>query len=380
MSIEEKVKEIYEEIIEVRRDIHANPETGMDTIETANKVCRKLDEHGIPYRRTNSNGIIADIEGKKGNRKIMLRADMDALNQNEETGLPFSSKIEGKMHACGHDLHTSMLLGAAIILNAIKDEFEGSVRIIFQPGEEIARGALHMIESGAMEGVDMGFGIHMDPLAPVNSIGVRRGPDWAAVDHFYVTVKGVGAHGATPQDGKDAIVCAASIVSNLQMLVSRECDPMKSLVITVGKFNAGSSFNIIANEAKLEGTCRSFDTDVYENLPIAFERVVNNICAAYGCEAEVVFDRVGKPLINDDEAYDVLMKSIDKVGLNLFEAKQMMIGEDFSEYSEEAKCVFAHLGSDGGYPLHSPHVNFQEEAMLKGMELEVQFVLDALSN
>ena len=378
MDLKSKIEEIYDEIVSLRREIHKYPEVGMDTVETASKVINVLEKYNIPYKRTSRNGIIADIKGKNDNKTIMLRGDMDALPQSEETGLEFSSCVAGKMHACGHDLHTSMLVGSAIILNQIKDELNGNVRIIFQPGEEIGDGALHMIDSGAMDDVDMGFGIHVDPLAKVGEIGARRGADWAAVDHFYITITGKGAHGATPQDGVDALVCAASLVSNLQMLVSRECDPMKSLVVTVGKFNAGSSFNIIAEEAKLEGTCRSFDREVYDKLPDAFDRVTRGIASAYGCEVALDYQRSTKPLINDDEAYDVLERAIKAADLNYFESKQAMIGEDFSEYAEKAKCVFAHLGADGGYPLHSPHVNFKEEAITKGIELEVQFVLEAL--
>ena len=379
MNVHEMVLEIYDEIVSLRRDIHAHPEIGMDTVETCNKVCKKLDEYDIPYRRTSMNGVIVDIDGKRGRKRVMIRGDMDALNQKEETGLDYSSKFEGRMHACGHDIHTSMLVGTAIILNKLKEEFEGSVRLIFQPGEEVSKGATHMIESGAMDGVDMGLGIHVDPLSKVGSIGVRRGADWAAVDHFILKVKGKGAHGATPHDGIDAITCAAAIITNLQMLVSRECDPMKSLVITIGKIQGGSSYNIICDEVLLEGTCRSFDKDIYDNLPEAFDRVVKNICAAYKCEAEIDFRRMAKPLINDDEAYDVLKESIDNVGLESFEASQAMIGEDFSEYCEKAKCVFAHLGSDGGYPLHSPLVDFKEEAIIKGIELEVDFALNYLN-
>ncbi len=374
------VKEIYEEIIELRRDIHAHPEVGMETVETANKICAKLDKYNIPYKRTNNNGVIAEVEGKKSNKIVMLRGDSDALNQNEKTSLPFASVYEGKMHACGHDFHTSMLVGSAIVLNKMKDEFEGKVRFIFQPGEEIADGAKHMIENGAMEDVDMGLGIHLDPLAKVGEISARRGADWAAVDHFYITISGKGAHGATPQDGIDALICAASIVTNIQTIVSREIDPMKPLVVTIGKLHSGTSFNIIAEKAELEGTCRSFDLDIYNALPSSFERIIKNIASAYNCEAEIVFNRVAKPLINNDEAYDILEKAIDKVGLSFFEAKQAMIGEDFSEYCDYAPCVFAHLGSEGGHPLHSPFVNFKEETIIKGIELEVEFALEALNS
>ena len=254
------------------------------------------------------------------------------------------------------------------------------MNFLFQPAEEISGGALHLIEEGAMENVCMGLGIHLDPLLEVGKLGARRGADWAAVDHFYIMVKGVGAHGATPQDGKDAIVAASTIVSSLQTLVSREFNPTYPLVVTVGKFHAGTSFNIIAQEAKLEGTCRSFDEEVYMHLPSAMERIVTHIAKAYGCEAEIQFDRVSKPLINSDIAFDAREEVVEKTlgKKNFVEAKLAMIGEDFSEYSQYAPCVFAHLGASGSYPLHSSYVNFQEDCMEYGIELEVEFALHIL--
>lgn len=383
MNIKEYVKDVYEDIVRIRREIHRHPEIGMDCPVTSALIQSELKKENIPFTVTDSYGVIAQIKGKKSDSDsaVMLRADMDALCIQENTDLEYKSEIEGKMHACGHDLHTAMLIGSAKVLNRISDSFSGTVRLIFQPGEEIGQGARHMIENGAMENVKMGLGIHTDPLRKVGTINAKTGPDWAAVDHFYISLKGVSAHGATPHKGKDALVAASSLVMNLQSLVSRECNPMQPLVVTVGKLNAGTAYNIIAEEALLEGTCRSFDTEVYEKLPEAFERVVNSIAKAYDIKAELKFDRASKPLINSEEAYNVLKETAYKTleSKDKFElAVPEMIGEDFSEYCELAPCVFAHLGCDAGYPLHSSYINFREEAMLTGMEIEVQFALDAL--
>ena len=382
-TIREYCRDALEETVRRRRYIHAHPETGMEVAETAAYVCAELDAMGISYRKCGDIGVIAEIKGEKAESAavVMLRADMDALAQEEKTGLPFASEIPGRMHACGHDFHTSMLLGSVSVLNRLKKEFAGTVRFIFQPGEEIGEGAVFMNEHGAMEGVDMGLGIHVDPLAPAGVLLCRRGEDWAAVDHFYITIKGVGAHGATPQDGCDAVVAAGAVVGALQSVASRECDPMKPMVLTIGMIHGGSAFNIICDEVKLEGTVRSFDQKTYDMIPEAMERIVKNVSSAYRCEGSLRYDRKIKPLVNNDEAYDMLrdaaLKVLDKPE-NWQEAKMAMIGEDFSEYCSYAPCVFAHLGADGGYPLHSPYVNFSEDALEYGIAAEVQFALDAL--
>jgi len=381
-TIQDYCNDVYDNAVRIRRTIHRHPEIGMDCPETTNFICTELERIGIPYRKTGTSGVIAEIKGTKGesDEVVMLRADMDALRTQEKTGLPFASEIEGRMHACGHDMHTAMLMGSAEILKSMQSEFAGTVRLVFQPGEEISKGAEYMITHGAMENVKMGLGIHMDPLSPVHTVSCKPGPDWAAVDHFLIRIHGTGAHGATPQNGCDATVAAAAMVMSLQTMVSRECDPMKPLVVTVGSMHSGNAYNIISEEATLEGTCRSFDEDVYEMIPEAMERIVKYIAEGYKCHAELELDRLSKPLYNDQAAYDALHESALKVmdEKNWKYAKQEMIGEDFAFFGHYAPCVFAHLGCDGGYPLHNNHVNFHEEAMKTGMALEVQFALDTL--
>ena len=376
-------EELFAEAVSLRRKIHSHPEIGMDCKKTTDLICRHLEKYNIPYRRTGEAGVIADIKGTKGSSDsiVMLRADMDALNLEEKTGLAYASEIPGRMHACGHDLHTAMLLTTARILMENRNELEGSVRLLFQPAEEIGTGADYMLPFGAMDGVGLGLGIHMDPLSPVGTLKSRIGPDWAAVDRFYIKIHGSGAHGATPHKGSDAAIATASIAMNLQTMVSRECDPMKPLVVTIGKMTAGTAFNIIASEGYLEGTCRSFDEDVWQMIPGAMERIARHTAESFRCTAEVKVDRPIKPLVNSEFAYNVLKKAALKVldDPALFgECKQEMIGEDFAVYTEHAPCVFAHLGCDGGYPLHSNYVNFNEEAMRTGIAAEVQFVLEGL--
>ena len=383
MEIKKLCDEVYEEIVQIRRKIHSYPEVGIYCPKTIDLICSYLDQLNIDYRRLEDRGVIADIKGKPADKIVMLRADMDALDILEETGLDFSSEIEGKMHACGHDLHIAMLLGSAKILSEHKDEFKGTVRLLFQTGEEISSGAKYLIDNGALEGVSMGLGIHMDPLSKTGKVSSRIGPDWAGVDEFTIVVNGDSGHGAMPHKTNDATVAAASIIMNLQTMVSRKCNPLLPLVVSIGEVHSGSAYNIISGKAVLRGTCRSFDKEVYDMIPEVLEQICKNIATALGCQAEIDFKRTGKPLINDEKAFNILKQSAEKV-LNdpndFFVCDMAMIGEDFSEYANRIPCVFAHLGADGGYPLHNCHINFAEEAMKTGMALEVQFALDVLND
>ena len=385
MEIRKRCEEIYEDVVKIRRKLHQHPEIGMELKETVDIVCEELDRLGINYRRLKDGGVIADIEGERGisSRKVMLRADMDALKVEEETGLPFASLNQGRMHACGHDMHTAMLLGTARLLQENRKEFSGTARLLFQGGEEVSDGALFLIENEALDGVETGMGIHMEPFAPVGVLKAKAGPDWAAVDRFTITVKGKGGHGALPHENCDAIVAACSIVTNLQTMVSREIDPMRSLVVTVGSLHAGTSYNIIAETAVIQGTCRCFDQDIYDAIPEMLERISTNTAAALKCSAELKLERLCKPLYNDETAYERLKRAAVKVldkEEDFQKAEPAMLGEDFAEYASRIPCVFAHLGGNGQYPLHSSHLIFDEKAMLTGMAVELQFVLDYLED
>ena len=383
MEIKKLCDEVYEEVVAIRRKMHRHPEVGIHCPETIDMICGYLDRLGIEYRRLEDRGVIADIVGRPSDKIIMFRADMDALNIKEETGLEFSSELEGKMHACGHDLHIAMLLGSANILSKNKDEFAGTVRLLFQTGEEISGGAKFLIENGALDGVSMGFGIHVDPLSRSHTIGSRIGPDWAGVDEFTITINGDSGHGAMPHKTNDATVAAASIIMNLQTMVSRKCNPLLPLVVTIGEVHSGSAYNIISGQAILRGTCRSFDKEVYDMIPETLRNISENIAEALGCKANIEFKRSALPLINDEKAFNILKESAYKVldsKDDFFISEMAMIGEDFSEYAKVIPCVFGHLGASGGYPLHNCHINFDEETMKTGMAIEVQFALDALNN
>ena len=383
MDIKKLCEEVYDEIVELRRKIHRYPEVGIYCPKTIDLICAYLDQLNVEYRRLEDRGVIADIVGKPNGKIVMIRADMDALNVVEETGLEYSSELEGKMHACGHDLHTAMLLGSANILSRHKDEINGTVRLLFQTGEEISGGAKFLIENGALDGVEMGMGIHTEPLSKTGTVGSRIGPDWAGVDEFTITVLGDSGHGAMPHKSNDATVAAASIIMNLQTMVSRKCNPLHPLVVSVGEIHSGSAYNIISGKAVMRGTCRSFDKDVYDMIPETLRQISENIAEALGCKAEIEFKRSAMPLINDEKAFNIAKASVMKIlesSDDFYISDMAMIGEDFSEYANLIPCVFVHLGTDAGYPLHNCHINFDEQAMKTGMALEIQFALDVLNN
>ncbi|MBR2767894.1 MAG: amidohydrolase [Solobacterium sp.] len=376
-------EDLYEEIVSIRRELHAHPDLGMACENTVQRITDYLNREEIPYTITNHGGVVAEIEGTKGSsdKVILMRSDMDALPLVEETGLPFSPAEPGRMHACGHDLHTAIMLGAASLLKRHCDEFAGKVHLLFQPGEETSEGARAMIEDGVMENISMVYGLHMDPNAPTGILRVKPGPDWAAVDRFTIRVHGKSSHGAMPHKGADAIVAASAVVQAIQTIVSRACDPIVPPLITVGSFHSGTTWNIISDLAVLEGTCRSFDSEVYKEIPSLLERVAVEIPKSYGCTGELEMIRKAPPVINDPKVYEIVCSSARKViGEDRIQmAKQEMIGEDFALFENYAPVCFVHLGGGADYPLHSSHVIFQEESMKTGMALEVQFAIDALA-
>ena len=374
---------IFEELRTIRREIHEYPDIGMNCDHTVRIITAFLEKEKIPCQISAHGGVVCDLHGTRADSDhiVLIRADMDALPLVEETGLPFSSKISGRMHACGHDMHVAILLGSAKLLHLHRNEFSGTVRLLFQPGEEISEGAMAMIEDHVMDGVDMILGLHMDPFAPVGTIRVREGADWAAVDRFTITIHGTSSHGAMPQKGADATVAASAVLQALQTVVSRQTNPVSPLVITVGSFHSGTAWNIISDLAIMEGTCRCFDQEIYDALPDLLERVVTEIPKAYGCTGEISMNRKSSPVINDPAVYELFCSAASKVigSDRVLPAEKEMIGEDFACYLSFAPGCFVHLGGESTCPLHSSHIVFQEEAIPFGTAAEVQFAMDALA-
>lgn len=387
MDIKEIGKKYKDYVIEKRRHFHENPEPSLHEFETSRYIKAELDSLGIPYETFEPTGIYATIKGKNSGKTVLLRADMDALEVCEKNDIAYKSKKEGYMHACGHDGHTAMLLGAVKILNDIKNELNGDVKILFQPAEEVAQGAKDFLKAKPIKGkVDGAFAIHLWSDIPTGKISLEKGIRMGAADNFFVKIKGVSGHASMPHQTIDATVVAAAVVMNIQSLVSRNVDPTKPLVVTVGQLHSGTRTNVISAEATLDGTVRCFDEDVYQNIPDMFERVVKNTCEAYGATCEIDFKRMIPPLVNDANISEILAESAVKLFGNSVIAEYEKTGaaEDFACISREVPSSLAFVGiknkeKGSDYPHHSNYFNIDEDALEIGTDLYAQFAYDFLN-
>jgi amidohydrolase len=383
--VNEKIKQAIghysEELTAIRRKLHSEPELSWEEYNTSAFVAQYLDELGIENCKTNPTGVIGEIKGGKPGKTVALRADMDALSVEElNSDLPYASKTKGNMHACGHDSHTAMLLIAAKALNDIKEELHGNVRLIFQPAEEVATGALEMVKQGAVEGVDNVFGMHIWSQMPTNKVSCNPGPSFASADIFTVKFKGRGGHGAIPQDCIDAAIVASSFVMNVQSVVSRTIDPQKPAVLTVGKMTVGTRFNVIAENAVIEGTVRCFDPEVRDHIEKQLRVYAEQVAAIYGASAEVDYIRGTQAVINGEESAKLVQQvAAEAFGEEvLYDEKPTMGGEDFSFYLDEVPGSFALVGSgnaekDTQWAHHHGKFNIDEDAMVTGAELYAQY-------
>ncbi|WP_297464998.1 amidohydrolase, partial [Thermococcus sp.] len=360
-----EAKNIEKEIIAWRRDFHMHPELGYEEERTSKIVEEHLRGWGYSIRRVGT-GIIADIgEGKK---TIALRADMDALPIQEENDVPYKSKNPGKMHACGHDAHTAMLLGAGKIIAAHKDELNGRVRLIFQPAEEGGNGAVKMIEGGALEGVDAIFGLHVWMELPSGVIGIREGPFLAGAGFFEARVLGKGGHGASPHETVDPIPISAEIILALQTIVSRNVNPVETGVVSVTAINGGTAFNVIPEEVTLRGTFRYYNPEVGGLIKRRMEEIFRGISGTHGAGAEFSIRDLVPPTINSNEMADFARKVAEKYGLKHGEVAMSMGAEDFAYYLQKVPGAFLALGirnEEKGiiYPPHHPKFNVDEDVL-----------------
>lgn len=386
MDIKELTKKHLDYAVATRRHFHENPEPSMKEFNTQKRIMEELKVMGIEHYPCGGTGVVGIIKGKGPGKTIALRADIDALEVQEENPVPYKSKIDGMMHACGHDTHISGLLTAAKILNEIKDEFDGTVRLIFQPGEEVAQGALAMIKDGVMEGVDGIFGIHIWNDVETGKVSVEAGPRMASAGMFKVYITGKGGHGAMPHQTVDASVVASAIVMNLQSIVNREINPSDPAVVTVGMIRSGSRWNVISGEAYMEGTTRCYSMEVNKAFEGQIRRIVEMTAQAYRAEARMEYTQMTIPTINDPMMSAIAAESVKKVageeGLVTFEKTSG--GEDFAFFSEYAPSAFAFVGSKNTakldyYPHHHPKFDIDEDALGVSAGLYTQFALDFLS-
>lgn len=385
-TIKNYIAEHNEELISIRRKLHSEPELSWEEYNTTEYVMNYLTDIGVSCLKTEPTGVIGELIGGKPGKTVALRADMDALSVEQLTeDLPYGSKEPGKMHACGHDAHTAMLLIAAKALVSVKEELAGTVRFLFQPAEEVATGARAMVKQGAMEGVDNVFGIHIWSQSPTGKVSCTPGPSFASADIFTVRFTGRGGHGAMPQDCIDASVMASSFVMNVQSIVSRTIDPKQPAVVTVGKMTVGTRFNVIAENAVIEGTVRCFDPSVRDHIEEQLAIYAKNTAELYGGTAELEYTRGTQAVINDTEsaehAQTVAAEAFGKDAL--YSEDPTMGGEDFSFFLDEAPGCFALVGSgnpekDTQWAHHHGRFNIDEDALSTGAELYAQYAYSYL--
>ncbi len=385
MNIRSEIKDIEKNIIDWRRDFHQYPELGFDEHRTSKIIGEALKEMGLaPQMNVGKTGVTADLTFGEG-PTIALRADMDALPMQEASGLDFSSKHDGVMHACGHDGHMAMLLGAAKVLTQNGNSFNGTIRFIFQPAEEGAGGARYMIEDGCLDGVDEIYGIHVWNYQPVGEVGITDGPVLAAADMFEINIKGIGGHGAAPQGTVDAVVVSSHLVQALQTIVSRNTNPLESTVVTIGTISGGHNFNIIADEVTLSGTARAYTEENRNLIKTRMAEIIDGVAKTFGAEISFDYEDGYPPTINHTDPVNKVLKAAERVvGEKAGMPYLSMGGEDFSYYLQKIPGCFFFVGSAPNdqklfeTPHHCSHFTMDERALLVGPSIYLNLVDDLL--
>jgi len=373
------------ELVALRKTLHQHPELAFEEHETAKAVTAFLDKLGIRYKKgVGRTGVVAVLEGTKPGRTIGIRADMDALPIHEQTGLAFASKVPGKMHACGHDVHTVIALGVAAALSEMRSELKGRVKFIFQPAEETLSGARAMIADGALDDpkVDLILGYHNWPAVVAGKVGYNAGPVMAAADAFDITLKGRDGHGAHPHLAVDTLAAAAHLVAQLQTIVSREVKPTSSAVLTVGELHAGRARNIIAGTAELKGICRTLEPGLSEKMEAAVRRMLEGIKTGMRVDYTLDWKRVAPPLANDKDVLENLLASARAtIGEeNVLQLPEPSMGsEDFAWFAEEVPAAHLRIGSkiDGlDTAIHRSNYDCNELAIPVGVRVLTRAALD----
>ncbi|MDX5627536.1 MULTISPECIES: amidohydrolase [unclassified Brenneria] len=355
---------LAEKLIAWRRELHQYPELSNHEFRTTEKITAWLRAAGIDILPLPlKTGVVAQI-GRHDGPTIALRADIDALPIDEQTTQPFISRHKGVMHACGHDTHTSIMLGAALLLKAREAQLAGNVRILFQPAEETFNGASQLIAAGALQDVSVIFGAHNAPALPVGTFSTRSGPMHANVDRFEILVNGKGAHAAYPEQGVDSIVVAAHIITALQTLPSRSFRALDSVLISVTRIGGGNTWNVLPERVELEGTVRTHSAEIREAVPQKLRALIENVAAGFGARAELRWYAGPPTLINSAEWADFTQAVAREAGYRVQDQPQQMGGEDFAFYLHHVPGAFVNIGSASEFGLHHPRFNPDEEAIL----------------
>ncbi|KYZ66748.1 M20 peptidase aminoacylase family protein [Bacillus sp. GZT] len=358
------LERLTETLISIRRNLHEHPELSYEEFETTKAIKNWLEEKNITIINSNlKTGVIAEISGNSNGPLIAIRADIDALPIQEETNLPYASKIHGRMHACGHDFHTAAIIGAAYLLKEKESSLSGTVRFIFQPAEESSNGACKVIEAGHLHGVQAIFGMHNKPDLPVGTIGIKDGPLMAGVDRFEIEIHGVGTHAAVPDAGVDPIVASSQIVMALQTIVSRNISSSHNAVVSVTNIHSGNTWNVIPEKATLEGTVRTFQNETREKIPALMKRIIQGVSDALGVKTEFRF-YAGPPAVHNDTSLTNLSTQVaETMNLNIISPTPSMAGEDFSFYQQKIPGSFVFMGTSGTHEWHHPAFTVDERAL-----------------
>ncbi|MBQ1948611.1 MAG: amidohydrolase [Treponema sp.] len=390
-----KIKELsasdYDYLVKLRRDLHAHPELGLNEFRTAELIEHELDSFGIDYKRIGKTGVLGIIRGTSASAKslsVLLRADIDALPVQEQNDVPYRSQTDGVMHACGHDVHTASLLGAAKILSSLKNQFTGEIRLVFQPAEEIGKGAGDFISAGVLEGVSRVFGLHTAPDLPLGTVGVKPALNNAAVDQFKIHVKGKSSHVSAPQLGVDALYIASQIVVALQAIVTRRTSPVEPVIIGVGKLNAGTTYNALAESAELEGTTRTISNESRGFIKQQVTNVVQQITALYGGKVQIEWDEFCPVVYNDVAVTEEVKDVIDRVfgeGHTTRDRALSLGGDNFADFIQTVPGTYAYLGTSNEKkrgtlnPVHSVNFDVDEDSLIYGSALYASYALWFLS-
>lgn len=388
--IKNLVEKNLPKIMELRRELHQIPELGFEEFETNKIIRRELDKLGILYESgIAKTGVVAIIKGKEEGKTVLLRADIDALPIEEESKCEFKSKVKGKMHACGHDGHTASLLGAAMVLNEIKDQIKGNVKLVFQPAEEGPGGALPMIKEGILENpkVDAAFACHLWPSFKAGHIVIKSGDMMSNATSFDVIIKGKGGHGSLPEDAIDPIVIGCQVVNNFQNILSREISTLTPAVLSVCSINSGEAYNVIPDTLSLKGTIRTFDEDLTEEILKKMENILKGITLAYNAEYDFIIKRMYPPVKNNNELYKFSKETFTKIfGENRIEVlkKPFMGSEDFAYFGKYVPSNFFIVGIKGEQAddealLHHPKLLWDEKNLDTSTRALTQLAVDFLN-
>ncbi len=383
-SLRERIYEMKDWLVEIRRTIHIHPELGFEEFETSKLVSEWLERFGLHVEKgLAKTGVVGLLEGKEPGRTVAVRADMDALPLEEANQVPYASKIKGKMHACGHDAHVAILLGIAKFFSSMRDRVKGNIKWIFQPAEEGGGGGRVMVEEGVLENpkVDAIFGAHVFPFLPIGKVGIYEREGLAAADRFTIKIIGKGGHAAAPHVSKDPILAVGHLITQIHSIVSRSINPLDSAVVTIGKVSGGTAFNIIPDEVELMGTVRSLNSQVREELKLRIEQMVQGIVRSFGMDYRFEFE-YGYPVLTNDLEMSKLVASACSKGIgkeNIEVLKPSMGAEDFAYYLERCPGSYFRLGcrnEEKGivHPYHSSLFDIDEDVLPFGVEMFIRII------